>query len=158
MVFVVFLTNGSNHIYQIGSRELNTKIHILKICLLLVACHIGPSSFSHIYQWHEQSNKKLINLLFCRWYLKFSCSCEFQLRKTMNKDLQDLFTWLCANLLSLNVAKTEFIISKPPRESLINRVTLKLNGKTLYESKKIKYLGLIVDDRLSWKFHINKLC
>ena len=91
-------------------------------------------------------------------YLKFSCSCERQLRKTMNKDLQDLFTWLCANRLSLNVAKTEFIIFKPPRKSLNNRVTLKLNGKTLYESKKIKYLGLIVDDRLSWKFHINELC
>ena len=76
----------------------------------------------------------------------------------MNKDLQDLFTWLCANRLSLNVAKTEFIIFKPPRKSLNNRLTLKLNGKTLYESKKIKYLGLIVDDRLSWKFLINELC
>ena len=88
-------------------------------------------------------------------YLKFSCSCENQLRKTMNKDLQNLFTWLCANRLSLNVAKTEFIF-KPPRKSLNNRVTLKLNWKTLFESKKIKYLGLTVDDRLTRKFHINR--
>ena len=54
------------------------------------------------------------------------------------------------------IGKTEFIIFKPPRKSLKNRVTLKLNGKTLFESKK-KYLGLIVDDILSWKFHINEL-
>ena len=47
-------------------------------------------------------------------YLKFSCSCEKELRKTMNKDLQSLFTWLCANRLSLNVGKTEFIVFKPP--------------------------------------------
>ena len=69
-------------------------------------------------------------------YLKFSCSSEQLLRKKMNEDLKNLFTWLCANRLSLNVAKTEFIIFKPPRKSLKNRVTLKLHGKTLFESKK----------------------
>ena len=40
-----------------------------------------------------------------------------------------------------------------PRE----RITLKLNGVTLYESTKIKYLGIIMDDRLSWKHHIFEL-
>ena len=75
----------------------------------------------------------------------------------MNEDLKKFFIWLCANRLSLNVAKTEFIIFKPPRKSLKKRITFRLNGKTLFESKKIKYLGLIVDDRLSWKFHINEL-
>ena len=74
----------------------------------------------------------------------------------MNDDLKTLFTWLCANRLSLNVAKTEFIIFKPARKNLKNRITLKLNGKTIFESKKIKYL--IVDNRLSWNFHIHELC
>ena len=68
-------------------------------------------------------------------YLKFSCSCEQQLRKTMNKDLHNLFTWLCANRLSLNVGKTEFIVFKPPRKSLKNRTPLKLTVK-LYLSPK----------------------
>ena len=72
---------------------------------------------------------------------------------------RNLFTWLYANRLSLNVAKTEFIVFKPPRKSLTRRLTLKLNNTKhkLFESKKLKYLGLIVDDRLSWKFHINEL-
>ena len=90
-------------------------------------------------------------------YLKYSSSCENNIRKKMNKDLSLLFEWLCANRLSLNVAKTEFIIFKPTRKNLKNRVTLRLNGKNIFESKKIKYLGLIVDDRLSWKFHIHEL-
>ena len=90
-------------------------------------------------------------------YLKFSSSCENNLRKKMNEDLSLLFEWLCANHLSLNVAKTEFIIFKPPRKNLKSRVTLRLNGTTLFESKKIKYLGLIEDDRLTWKFHIHEL-
>ena len=76
----------------------------------------------------------------------------------MNEDLKLIFTWLCANRLSLNVTKTEFIIFKPPKRPLCNRITLKLNGKVLYESPKIKYLGLILDDRLTWKHHISELC
>ena len=82
---------------------------------------------------------------------------ERLLRRKMNEDLKLVFEWLCTNRLSLNVAKTEFIIFKPPQKSLSTRLTLKLNGTVLYESKKIKYLGLIVDDRLKWNFHINEL-
>ena len=75
----------------------------------------------------------------------------------INEDLSLLFEWLCANRLSLNVAKAEFIIFKPTRKNFKTRVTLRLNGTTIFESNKIKYLGLIVDDRLSWKFHIQEL-
>ena len=80
-----------------------------------------------------------------------------QLRLKMNEDLKLIFEWLCSNRLSLNVSKTEFIIFKPPKKNLTNRITLKLNGITLYESSKIKYLGLIMDDRLTWKHHISEL-
>ena len=79
------------------------------------------------------------------------------LRKMLNEDLSSLFTWLCANRLSLNITKTEFIIFKPPRIVLQNRITLKINGKTIYESNKITYLGLILDEHLSWKAHTNEL-
>ena len=49
------------------------------------------------------------------------------LRKHMNADRKLLFDWLCANRLSLNVSKTEFVIFKPPRAKLTNRITLTLN-------------------------------
>ena len=32
-----------------------------------------------------------------------------------------------------------------------------MNGTNLYESSKIRYLGLIMDDRLTWKHHISEL-
>ena len=79
------------------------------------------------------------------------------LRKKMNEDLRLIFEWLCANRLSLNVSKTEFIIFKPPKKSLKDRFTLKLNRTVLFESTKIKNLGLIMDDRLTWKYHIFEL-
>ena len=75
----------------------------------------------------------------------------------MNKDLKSLYEWLCANRLSLNVGKTEFMIFRPPRKTISNRIVLTLDQTKIYESTKIKYLGLLLDPRLSWKEHINEL-
>ena len=79
------------------------------------------------------------------------------LRKNVNLDLSLLFEWLCANRLSLNVKKTEFIIFRPPRSHLKDRVTLTLNRCKIFEFTKVKYLGIILDSRLSWKHHIFEL-
>ena len=53
------------------------------------------------------------------------------LKKVVNKDLALLFQWLCANRLSLNVSKTEFIIFRPPKRALPNCVVLTLNNPEL---------------------------
>ena len=79
------------------------------------------------------------------------------LKKIMNKDLKSLYEWLCANRLSLNVGKTEFMIFRPPRKSLPDRIVLTLNRTKIFESSRIKYLGLILDSKLTWKDHINEL-
>ena len=86
-----------------------------------------------------------------------SDKCEKSLKRKLNEDLKLIYTWLCANRLSLNVDKTEFIVFRPPRRKLNNRFTLKLNQKILFESTKIKYLGMILDQSLSWKHHIFEL-
>ena len=75
----------------------------------------------------------------------------------LNNELKLLFEWLCTNRLSLNVAKTEFIVFRPPKRPLNNRIVLKLNDTNIYESPKIKYLGVILDPRLRCNHHINEL-
>ena len=75
----------------------------------------------------------------------------------MNHDLSLLYEWLCANRLSLNVSKTEFIIFRPPRKNLPTRITLKIKNTKIFESLKVKYLGVILDTRLKWKHHINEV-
>ena len=89
--------------------------------------------------------------------LLYSHKDQNTLKKILNKDLKDLYEWLCANRLSLNVAKTEFMIFRPPKMKLSGRVVLTLNRTKIHESTKIKYLGLILDPRLTWKEHINEL-
>jgi hypothetical protein len=80
-----------------------------------------------------------------------------KLRKSMNKDIKSLFEWLCSNRLSLNVAKTEFLLFRPNRKKNCT-ITLCLNKTKIRESKKIKYLGVLLDSNLSWNSHISELC
>ena len=78
------------------------------------------------------------------------------LKKKINKDLAHLFDWLCANRLSLNTKKTEFILFRPNGKHEL--IKLRLNQTTIRESPKISYLGILLDNKLSWKFHISELC
>ena len=74
------------------------------------------------------------------------------MEKILNKELKSVFEWLCANRLSINVTKTEFIVF-----SFNQRIVLKLNGIKIFESPKMKYLGVILDPLLRWNHHINEL-
>ena len=103
--------------------------------------HLSMQS-STIYQFADDTN------------LLYSCKSLKILCKKINKDLVLLYEWLCANRLSLNAGKTEFIIFRPPRQNASERVTLTLHHLKLFESPKIKYLGLILDNKLDWKAHI----
>ena len=102
--------------------------------------------FSTIYHFADDTN------------LLYACKSVKSLRKRLNRDLALLYDWLCANRLSLNSSKTEFIVFRPLRHNTHHeRLTLKLHHTKLFESSKIKYLGLILDNKLSWKWHVAEL-
>ena len=90
------------------------------------------------------------NLLYINKSLKVMC-------KKINFDLKGITDWLNANRLSLNVDKTEFIIFRSPRKLLDYDVNIRLNGQRLYPSSYIVYLGVLLDEHLSWKPHVNEL-
>ena len=57
----------------------------------------------------------------------FSHKNKKLIAKILNKELKSIFEWLCANRLSINATKTEFIIFRPPRKQLNQRIILQLN-------------------------------
>ena len=65
--------------------------------------------------------------------------------------------WLNANKISLNTSKTEYILFRHKQKSVNFDLKLKLNGKKLYPSSYIKYLGIFLDENLNWKKHISVL-
>ena len=67
------------------------------------------------------------------------------LQKKMNIDLKNLYRWLLANKISLNVAKNEVIIFRKTNTE-IPETKIMINGKKIYPSKSTKYLGIHLDD------------
>ena len=59
------------------------------------------------------------------------------------------------NRLSLNIDKTNFLIFHPYNKPLKQHVTIKINKKAIKEKEYIKYLGVLVDSSLSWKYQIS---
>ena len=73
----------------------------------------------------------------------------------MNKELRKLSLWLNLNRLALNISKTNFVIFRSQQKKLDHNVTLILNRKAIEQKTYVKYLGLLVDEHLSWGEHIN---
>ena len=69
-------------------------------------------------------------------------------------DLNDLSEWFKANKLSLNVSKTNYITMQNTHEISINH-TLKIGDETIKQVNTAIFLGIIIDDKLSWNAHID---
>ena len=80
-----------------------------------------------------------------------------ELKKVVNNELDGLFKWLCANRLSLNISKTNYLIFHPYNKRLKTNITIQINEKTINEEKSVKYLGVLIDATLSWNIHVTEL-
>ena len=77
-----------------------------------------------------------------------------QLEAAVNSDLENLRKWLIANKLSLNVAKTEFMVigSKQMLKTISNwQPKVKIENEHIKQVSECKTLGVTVDQHLSWK-------
>ena len=79
----------------------------------------------------------------------------------MNLELSKVCEWLTANKLSLNIKKTNFVIFHPYQKRLNHEVTLKIYDNhthkqfSISNKEYIKYLGVLIDNHLTWKYHIS---
>ena len=71
----------------------------------------------------------------------------------MNKELKKLSTWLISNRLTLNISKPNFVIFSPKNKPL-KSITLLMNRQAIAQKEYVKYLGVLIDSRLSFQFHI----
>ena len=91
--------------------------------------------------------------------ITISGSSLADLEQKTNLELLNLHCWLKANKLSLNVAKTEFMVIGSRRKLLAeshNEINIKL--EVISKVDHAKSLGLNIDNRLSWSNHVNELC
>lgn len=72
-------------------------------------------------------------------------------------DLDLLNQWFQFNLLTINVLKTNYIIFKAKNKKIDNHQPLKINGKPISKTNQQIYLGLLLDNQLTWKPHLEKI-
>ena len=75
----------------------------------------------------------------------------------INTELKLVTNWLRLNKLSLNAKKTELIIFRSKRKPINRDISIRLHGSKLKPGENVKYLGMYLDNHLSWDFHIHKL-
>ena len=75
-----------------------------------------------------------------------------------NESLNCVFDWFCANKLSLNATKTNYMLIQHPNKSRDTySQALKINNIPLTRAPSCKFLGLTLDETLSWKNHISNI-
>ena len=72
---------------------------------------------------------------------------------TVNNELEKLDIWFRVNKLSLNVNKTNFIMFTNKKQ-LRPTVYIVLNGKNIEQVSHTKFLGVIIDENLTWREQI----
>ena len=89
--------------------------------------------------------------------ISFSSNTLSDLERLINFELQSLSRWLIANKLSLNIAKTEFmVIGSRQRLATFDdhELCVTVNNASVKQVKSAKTLGLTLDENLTCRDHV----
>ena len=81
----------------------------------------------------------------------------------INSQLIQISGWLRANKLSLNIAKTKYMIFSPTSQVVSDNFRIEIEGTPVSRigsnqaEKSIKFLGLHIDENLCWDQHVQYL-
>ena len=77
----------------------------------------------------------------------------------MNSELTKISLWMKSNKLSVNIKKTNYVIFKPKQKSVHMSPQISFDSKALeQETERVKFLGIYIDEGLTWKSHISYIC
>jgi hypothetical protein len=91
------------------------------------------------------------------------CNVIFSLNRSnpdigahVNASLAAIANWFASNELALNVSKTNYMVFGARRRIEVDGITI--NRVNLLQVREANFLGILVDDRLTWKSHIYCTC
>ena len=85
----------------------------------------------------------------------YSTKVNAETEQILNNELNKVHNWLNCNKLSLNISKSCFLKFSQVKEKF--KVKPKMAKKPIEQKKVAKYLGILVDENLNWKAHIDSI-
>ena len=95
------------------------------------------------------------SIICCDTRLLISEATPEKLLIKLNKDITSVYNWLNANKLTLNTFKSQLMIISPKLNSLTPQLNVDCSGGSIKIATKVKYLGVITDNKLKFRNHIN---
>lgn len=89
--------------------------------------------------------------------LFFSGNSLCGLESAANNWLDQLYVWLSANQLQLNVSKTKYVVFKPVNKPDDCSICIKFNNAVIERTSVFKFLGVLFDENLSFTQHVMKV-
>ena len=80
-----------------------------------------------------------------------------QLKNNIKTSLDNIANWLKANKLTLNVDKSKLLCFDLSPACKNNVFDVYINGEPLEFNSEAKYLGVIIDNKLTWRQHIENI-
>jgi hypothetical protein len=87
----------------------------------------------------------------------YSNSCLKTLASNIQNEMNELVQWLNANKLLISASKTKFVIFKSKNKSQHQEIIVKINNDIVEQVPCVKFLGVLIDQELTWKNHITFL-
>lgn len=81
---------------------------------------------------------------------------SLSLTDSINQELSAVGDWLIANKLSLNVAKTKYMLFHK-KNKIVPQIEPKIQDQILERVNAFTFLGLDFDTEMSWNSHLNKI-
>ena len=101
--------------------------------------------FSTVHHFAEDTNMLLVEKSLKK------------LNKDINRDLKLVVEWIRANKLSLNTSKTEFVIFKFRKKTIMKNLNFDISGQEIQPTSQVKYLEVTLQDDLHWATHLRNL-
>ena len=88
--------------------------------------------------------------------LGYNCKDFNELKQTLETELKKVMEWLLANKLLVNLTKTHVMLFSFKRNN--PKLSIQINDSELEEKTETNFLGIFIDNKLTWKAHINHIC
>ena len=119
---------------------------------------LGPLLFLIFINDLPSCTKMLTRLFADDTFLLYKHKNLKKLQKIVNSEMKNISLWLKANKLSLNIAKSKFMLISNQKSLKRKKFKLSIDRKKLEQTASYKYLGVYIDNKLNWKPQIQHLC